>query len=310
MSTADRLESILRSVDSSSLRKVSRSDLQEFPALYRRLVSELAESRARGLPREHLADLEALVARAHAILYAPLPVRLGRSLVELVVAFPGTVRRSWRYLALAATLLVAGSAWGYLEVSRDPSSAAILLPGGSQRNAEESFQEGATPRKGDPIYGVFYFTNNARVALNAFALGATFGVGTVVVLLFNGVLLGATSAVVEMLGSPRAFLAFVLPHSGVELSAILIAAAGGLRMADGLLRPGWLRRRDAFARAARESLPLALGAAVLLTIAGLVEGWISPMSMSIATKASIGGGLDALLLLYLCMTPSEAPAPG
>ena len=300
MSTAEQLESILRSVDSSSLRRVSRSDLQAFPALYRRLVSELAESRARGLPREHLAALEALAARAHAILYAPLPVRLSRSLEELVVAFPGAVRRSWRYLALATALLVAGTAWGYLEVSRDPASAAILLPGGSQRNAEESFQAGATPREGDPVYGVFYFTNNARVALNSFALGATFGVGTALVLLFNGVLLGATFAVVEMLASPRAFLGFVLPHSGVELSAILIAAAGGLRMADALIRPGWLRRTDALARAARESLPLALGAAVLLSIAGLVEGWVSPMSLPLVTKASIGGGLDVLLLLYIC----------
>lgn len=308
MSTADRLERILRAVESSSLRRVSRSDLEEFPALYRSLVSELAESRARGLPRERLAGLEAVVVRAHAILYAPLPVRLGRSLTELLVAFPSAVRRWWRYLALAAALLVAGSAWGYLEVSRDPSSAAILLPGGLQQNAEESFQEGAAPRDGDPVYGVLYFTNNARVALNAFALGATFGIGTVAVILFNGVALGATFAVVEMLGAPRAFWAFVLPHSGIELSAILIAAAGGLRMADGLLRPGWLRRREAFARAARESLPLALGAAALLAIAGLIEGWISPMNMPIVTKAAIGGAVNVLLLLYLWVTPSVETA--
>ena len=131
MSTAEQLESFLRSVDSRSLRKVSRAELRAFPALYRRLVSELAECRARGVPAERLADLEALIIRAHAVLYAPLPVRLGRSLAELASAFPASVRRSWRYLALATALLCAGTAWGYLEVSRDPASAAILLPGDS-----------------------------------------------------------------------------------------------------------------------------------------------------------------------------------
>lgn len=300
MNTAERLAKILHSLDASSLRKMSRSDLHELPGLYRRLVSELAEARARGLAKERLVDLEALVIRAHAILYAPLPVRLGRAFVDLVFTFPSAARHAWRHVALATALLVAGCAWGYLEVARDPSSAAILLPGGAQQNAEESFQEDTQKREGDPIYGVFYFTNNARAALNAFALGATFGIGTVLVLLFNGVILGATFAVVAMLGSPREFFSFVLPHAGVELAAILIAAGGGFRIAEGLLRPGWLRRRESFLRAAREALPLAMGAAALLTVAGLVEGWISPMKMPLAAKAMIGGTLNVLLVLYLC----------
>ena len=299
MITAERLADILRSFETNSLRRAKRSDLLEFPAVYRRLVSELAEARARGLPKERLTEMESLVVRAHAVLYAPAPVRLGRALADVLIAFPSAVRRSWRYLALATALLVGGCSWGYFEVGRDPSSAAVLLPGGWQRNAEESFQEGANPREGDPIYGVFYFTNNAKVAFNVFALGATFGAGTVLVLLFNGVLLGATFAVVATLGSSRVFFSYVLPHSGVELTAILVAAAGGLRLADGLLRPGWMRRSEAFRQAAGEALPLALGAAALLTIAGLVEAWISPQQMPIATKAFIGGALDGLLLTYL-----------
>ena len=310
MNPADRLAGILRTIEATSLRRVARSDLRELPALYRQLVSELAEARALGLPREHLADLEALVVRAHATLYAPAPVRWGRALADLLVAFPTAVRRWWRSVALATAFLVAGCAWGYLEVGRDPSSAAILLHGAMQQNAEESFQDGAPKREGDPVAGVLYFTNNARVALYAFALGATFGVGTAIVLLFNGVTLGATFAVVGMLGSPRAFFSFVLPHGGIELAAIVIAAAGGLRLAGGLLRPGWRRRRDSLLEAARESLPLALGAAVVLAVAGLVEGWISPMKLPIAAKATIGGVLDLLLVLYVLSGRKPASRAG
>jgi uncharacterized membrane protein SpoIIM required for sporulation len=309
MRAVDRLSFVLRSLDGHLLSNASRADLHELPALYRRVVSELAEARARGVPKERLASMEALVVRAHAILYAPVSVRFGRSLGDMLRTFPSAVRRSWRYVALAAFLMAAGGAWGYLEVKRDPSSASVLLPGGLQRNAEEGFREDTERQEGDPVYGVFYFTNNARVALNVYALGATFGVGTVLALLFNGVILGATFAVVETLGSPHAFFSFVLPHSGVELAAILVAAAGGLQIANGLLRPGWRRRKDSFIKAARESLPLVLGAAALLIVAGLVEGWISPMDMPLSAKAWVGGLLDLLLVVYLRSGRESAAAP-
>jgi type IV pilus assembly protein PilM len=82
-------------------------------------------------------------------------------------------------------------------------------------------------------------------------------------------------------------------------AAICIAAAGGMRIADGLLRPGRLRRLDAFLAAAREALPLALGAAFLLIFAGVLEGWVSPLGIPIAEKALIGGVVDLLALLYI-----------
>jgi uncharacterized membrane protein SpoIIM required for sporulation len=137
------------------------------------------------------------------------------------------------------------------------------------------------------------------VAFLAYALGATFGVGTVMVLLFNGAILGATVAIVAAHGSLEALLSYVLPHAGVELTAIVFSAAAGLHIGAALLSPGWRRRRDALAMAARESLSLVLGSAALLIVAGIVEGWISPMPLGLGTKAAIGGGLDFLLAVYL-----------
>jgi uncharacterized membrane protein SpoIIM required for sporulation len=301
MSVRDDLEKVLRSLEGHNREAPSPAALRSFPGLYRGLVAELAEARARGAPRHELGEMEGLVLRAHAILYAPSSVRLGRAFWELVGAFPAQVWRSGRLLALATALLITGMTFGYLEVRRDPSSAAVLLPEGLRDNAEEAFRGSSVGREGDPIHGAFYFTNNANVALRAYALGGTFGVGTVLVLLFNGVVVGSTFAVVSTVGSTAAFWSFVLPHGGVELFAILVAAAGGLELADGLLRPGWMTRREAFTRAARHSLPLALGATVLLAVAGLVEGWISPQPWPLAAKAAIGLCLDLLLAAYLLL---------
>jgi uncharacterized membrane protein SpoIIM required for sporulation len=277
---------------------LTRAEVRELPRLYRRTVTELADRRARGVAADRLAGIERLMVRAHGLLYAPPPIALGAAFARLVRSLPSRVRAARRMIALATALLSLGAIWGYLEVRRDPAGAAVLLSPELLENAE-SFRTGAPMRPGDPIYGAFYFTNNARVAFNAWALGATFGIGTALLLLYNGVILGATVAVVAAGPGSRTFLSFVLPHSGVELAAILIAAAGGFAMASGLLRPGPRRRRDAFRQSALDSLPLALGAAVLLSIAGLTEGWFSPLPLPLGLKALLGGSLTTLLAIYL-----------
>jgi uncharacterized membrane protein SpoIIM required for sporulation len=228
---------------------------------------------------------------------------LGRALLGVLQAFPAAARRHSRAALLATAVLAAGTTWGYFQVRDDPTAAAILLSSALQSNAE-SFRNAESGRTGDPVYGAFYFTNNARVAFNAFALGATFGVGTIAVVLVNGVLLGATAAIVAANGSLRAFLSFVLPHAGVELTAIVLAAAAGLHLGAAILAPGWRRRTDSLAVAARDSLPLVLGCAALLVIAGVVEGFISPMSWPLRAKAAIGGTLNVLLVFYLFSTRS------
>jgi uncharacterized membrane protein SpoIIM required for sporulation len=294
------LAEIQQRVEKSRLGKVSREELRSLPADYRRAVAELAEARARGVRPERLEQIEAIVIHAHGILYAPERIHLGVALWQVLVSFPVAARRFAAAAALAASLLVAGGVWGWFEVRRDPTAAAVLLSGALQVNAE-SFQKGFSPREGDPVYGAFYFTNNARAALTAYALGATFGIGTVLILIYNGVILGATIAIVQAHGSLEALLSYVLPHSGVELTAIVLAAAAGLHLARALIEPGWLRRRDALALAARESLPLPVGSAVLLIVAGITEGWIAPMLLPLWIKATVGGTLDVLLVLYLLL---------
>ncbi len=305
---AANLSELLSRVRGRRLRALSRADLRALPARYRQAITALAEGRAAGAPPDRLAALESLVLSAHALLYAPEPIHLGRAFARLLAAFPAAARRLARAAALCAALLAAGGLWGFLEVRRDAGAAAVLLSRALQQNAE-SFQAGISAREGDPVYGAFYFTNNARAAFAAFALGATLGAGTVLVLLYNGVVLGATVALVAARGSLVALLSYVLPHSGVELTALVLAAAAGLHLASGLARPGPARRLDALARAGREALPVVLGAASLLTVAGLTEGWISPQPWPLWAKAAAGGALDLALGAYL-LWPVRRSAEG
>jgi uncharacterized membrane protein SpoIIM required for sporulation len=142
-------------------------------------------------------------------------------------------------------------------------------------------------------------TNNITVSFMAFALGITFGVGTVYVLLFNGLLLGTLAALCYTHDLSIPFWSFVLPHGVIELTAILIAGAAGLLLAAALLAPGDLPRRQALVQTAKQSVHLVLGCVPLLIAAGLIEGFFSPASLSPALKFFTAGCFLFLLLFYL-----------
>jgi uncharacterized membrane protein SpoIIM required for sporulation len=294
MGSAEQLAELVRRLE----RRPSPVDLQSFPFLYRASIAELAEARAQGRPARDLYRLEVALVAAHGLLYAPPRAPLGRSVAELLRSLPRATRAAGRSVLVAALLVVMGTAWGYLEVRRDPASALSLLGSAWLDNAE-GFKAERMQSAGHPLLGVFYFTHNAAVAFNAFALGVTFGIGTVLGLLYNGIILGGTIAVVRDYASPRALLAFIVPHAGVELTAIVIAAAGGLEMGAALIAPGWQSRASALTSAARRAIPLAIGTMFLLAVAGLLEGWVSPSRLPLAAKVTIGLSLDAALLVYL-----------
>jgi len=311
MAMDDLRHSLDRADSRRGVRALTRAELAALPRLYRRAIAQLAEARAQGVPADTLAPLEAVAARAHGLIYSPASGRLMPPLVDLVRGLPAQVRRAWRPIALCAALLLGAGVWGWLEVRRDAGAAYVLLPEAMQANAEEAFRDpGAAAHGGSPLLGAFYFTNNSRVAFLGFALGCTFGVGTILLLLYNGVMIGATVAVVQEIGSPRALGAFVAAHGGLELFAIAVASAGGLCMGLAMLAPGARRRRDALRDAALRALPLALGASLLLLVAGLVEGWVSPSSLPLRGKVLLGIALDLGVAAYLLRSNKRLTAVG
>jgi uncharacterized membrane protein SpoIIM required for sporulation len=92
---------------------------------------------------------------------------------------------------------------------------------------------------------------------------------------------------------------FVAPHGVLELPAIFIAGGAGFRIAQGLLFPGVLPRRESLARAGLEAVQLLLGTIPILIIAGLIEAFVSPTGLAVSLKFSIAAALFVLLCAYL-----------
>jgi uncharacterized membrane protein SpoIIM required for sporulation len=147
----------------------------------------------------------------------------------------------------------------------------------------------------------FYIANNVGIALGCFAAGIFLGVGSLVILLFNGVVLGLTFG--GMIGGdPQTrghFLTFVAAHGPWELVGIALAGAAGVRLGLGLVDGSDEPRLDRLRRSATEALPILGVAASLVALAAPIEAWVSPSSLPTPAKIGVGAACAVLLVVYL-----------
>ena len=239
--------------------------------LYRQTAADLALAR-RAYPADPLVDrLEQLVSRARGLVY-DAPTRRSS-----VVRFFG--RDYWRLVAekpvalLAAFVLLFGPAALSAGWALGNEGAASGLVPAEFRPATQSERPWRDLTPGEQAaFTNAVFVNNIEVTFAAFAGGVTLGLLTGVMLIFNGVILGAVGGLMVGAGNWRGFLELVTGHGVLELSCILVAGAAGLRLGWAIVSPGYRTRGESVRREGRKSVAIALGTAPWLVAAGIVEG--------------------------------------
>ena len=274
------LEELLNRVRTGGLKKLGEQDLLELSKRYRSATSDLAHAQAFIRDAQVIGYLNDLVGRAHGVLYRSRGARLHSVGSFLSWGYPTLVRKHWRPIVLAAVLLFGSGVFGYSVVKFDYDARAAVLSVGAQ-SMEGQFKDkerwAEIASEDASMVSSSLFVNNIRVALMAFALGIFAGIGTALILLFNGVSLGAVFGLADHHGVLDLLLTFVAPHGVIELTCICIAGGAGFVIASALLMPGRRSVRDALVENGREAVLLMLGTAPLLVLAGLIEGFISPL---------------------------------
>ncbi|MDQ0291474.1 stage II sporulation protein M [Oligosphaera ethanolica] len=194
--------------------------------------------------------------------------------------FPGAVRQHFRALALALLFFGLGAVLGGGLLLLLPASKPVLIPFGhlrmdpSERVQQEERRERPLTLPQEGIFASQLMTHNTRVCILSAALGVTFGLGTAIMLLSNGVLLGAVCADYLAAGEGAFLAGWLLPHGSIEIPCVLLAGQAGFVLGAALL--GRDSRRHRRLRAALpDFLHIAGGCAVLLIWAGLVEAFFS-----------------------------------
>lgn len=298
---ARRLEALLATVAAGGLRALSEDEVLELGRAYRRTAALLARARTAGSGGGDVQHLNRLLARAYPLVHAHRAGPRTSVLNFVLHEFPQAVRREGRFILAATLFFLVGVFAGALLVEMDPDMPDVLLgPGwkqGLQGLAERHMgNEDWMPASIRPQTSLAIIFNNVRVSFLAFASGLPLCLGSVYVLGFNGVMLGAVGVVVHRNAVDLDFWSFVAPHGVTELTAIMIAGGAGLVMGYALLAPGRLTRKTALREAGRRAAPLVMGVVVMLLVAGLIEGFVSPVPELPPSTKLLFSGLTAVVL--------------
>jgi uncharacterized membrane protein SpoIIM required for sporulation len=280
--------------------------------LYRGAAADLALARRLWPTEPAVRSLETIVAGGYALVYEShprtwSPLRFLTSVYwRRVVDFPAALVVAGLFLVVPALL---GLLWGM----GSPDQAIELLP--------PEFSEIAEPRPGGDFgftatekasFSTVIFTNNIQVTFLAFATGILLGLGTIWVLIYNGMIIGVIAGVTIDAGTGGDFYELVVAHGVLELSCIIAAGSAGLRLGWALISPGVRPRGQALLEEARGALDVVLGTAVWLIIAGLVEGFITPERMGVVVVTVVGVGLAVIywmLVWHRGVKARDDPAP-
>ena len=262
----------------------SLSDARRLHYLYERASSDLAKLATFSGEPETRRYLETIVARAYSEIHATRESgRRFRPFHWFLVTFPQTFRRHLRAFNLTLIITLAGTLFGWFAVHLDPEAKGVLLPFGhgqrdpaqrvrlEERGVDRDHLEGRKSR-----FSAQLMTHNTKVSVTAMALGAGWGIGTVLLLFYNGVILGGICFDYVAAGQSRFLAAWLLPHGSIEIPAILLAGQAGLVLAGAVI--GWGRPVNLRARlreVAPDLVTLIGGVAVMLIWAGLVEAFFS-----------------------------------
>jgi uncharacterized membrane protein SpoIIM required for sporulation len=304
----DELEKVLDLVEKKPEQGMSAERVKRFHYLYQRAAADLAKIMTFSAEPDIRQYLEQIVSRAYGEIYESRDTSSAWSPLKWFWhTFPQTFRIHIRKFWLALITMLIGCLLGGLLVAIDPSSKEFLLPfshlhdDASQRVAKEESSSEDRLAGAKANFSSYLMTHNTRVSIFTLALGITYGVGTLIMLFYNGVILGAVFWDYIAAGETTFLLGWLLPHGAVEIPAILVAGQAGLVLASALIgwgRPLTLRMR--FRAISDHLVTLIGGGAIMLIWAGIIESFFSQYHEPVIPYAvKIAFGMTEIILLIL-----------
>ncbi len=311
------LARIVDKVERGGVGQLSSGEVARLPGLYRQTLAALSAARAISLDRNLLDYLGSLAARGFFAVYGTRH-RFFESLLGFFgTHFPRAFRKYFPHFLVAVACLALGTWIGYSITKADPERYFSVIDRGMAqgRTPTSTFDElrrglydtNESDRDFLPAFASFLIQHNVRIGMLCFSLGIAFGIPAALLLLVNGMTLGAMTEVFVAKGLGPDWWAWVLPHGVSELSAICLCGAAGLALGQATLFPGELSRRDALLARGREAGTLVGGAIGMLVVAGLIEGIVRQTIHPIGARLAIAAGTALLWSAYFLVAGRRGP---
>lgn len=307
------LEDLVALIEKRGVRALSADDLQRLPLLYRAVLSSLSVARSIALDRNLLLYLENLALRGYLVVYGPRVSLLRGAGEFLTHGFPAAVKAARWHLLIAVLCTVIGGIAGFVLTAGDESWFSSLIPQGlaggrgpaSSRvdlHDHEIFAPWPGAVESFGVMANFLFTHNALVGVLTFSLGLAAGVPTILLLVYQGLILGAFLALHANREIVVDFLGWVAIHGVTEIGAIVLCGAAGLVIADKILFPARYSRVESVVIHGRMAAQIAVGAVLMFFVAAILEGGFRQLIQSTPWRLAIGTatGIGWLLYFTLC----------
>jgi len=308
------LEKLLHQAEKSGIKSLSAAELRQLSSLYRLASADLARAQTRNLGAGICDYLQDLVRRGYSQVYQGRQRQDWQEVARFYqLGFPQTVQQTWPYILVATLIFGLGLFMGWCYTWLDADFMRLVIPKQFIQLVQEEGKLWMGSIVGiEPLASSQIMTNNISVTLGALAGGIFGGLGTIFILWYNGLHIGAIATLVGQYNLAYPFWAFVFPHGALELPAIFLSGAAGLLLGQALIFPGSRPRLLALKSQGQLAAQLMFGVVPMLIIAGLIEGFFSPNpSIPDGVKYLVGSILLTALLLY-CFWPlpqSFRPSP-
>ena len=277
--------------------------LLEFIKHYRRTIADLSLARTLFHADSLVRELNILVCNTlHFIgrTYQPNRRRIARF---FQVSLPETMLTLRGFFIISFIVFFGSAAFGYFVSTMDPVFTTAMIGDKYVYMTIDNITSGEPfavyQSKFKYAMSSFIMSNNIKVSFTAFSLGVFYGVGTFLVLLFNGLMLGGITALFGSFNLLLEFVTTVMVHGTLELFAIVVAGAAGLRFGQSIFRPGTLKRREAVKKFGIEAFYITTAMVPVLVIAGILEGYVTPLNLPLWGRCGVILASALFLVIYL-----------
>lgn len=291
-----------------SVRRMTPEQLSRLDTLYRRATIHLSQVTTRTRDRRLARYLNDLTAAAHGLIYLPPRKSMFAGFIDFVVeGFARSLARNWHVHAISAALMFGGAAFAYFASMADPLAAYALLPredprqpGSTHEQLLEILRGGRDDASGTKFFfASFLFSHNLKVGLLAMVTGVLAAIPSVLLMIYNGMILGAFIAVHRRAGIDAEMWAWILPHGITELGAIVLCGGVGLMLGQAVIAPGLIGRTEALRLAGKQAGITSLGVAGMLCLAAVIESFLRQSHLSTTQRLVFAAGSGLFWILFI-----------
>ena len=303
--TWNRLEQLVK-----KRRRLSGPEVDELVELYQRVSTHLSMVRSASTDTVLVGRLSTLVARARSAVtgaHAPLWSEFARF---WTVSFPVVAYRAWRWwLATAVAFFAVAVVIAFWVAGNHEVQSALSTPEEIDHLVNHDF---ADYYRENPAgsFALRVWVNNSWVAAQCIAFAILLGIPIPWVLFQNAANLGVVGGFMAHAGKTDVLLGLLAPHGLLELTAVFLAGAVGMRLGWTVVSPGDRPRAQALAEQGRAVVSAAVGLTAVLLVSGLIEALVTPSPLPTFVRVGVGVLAEAAFLTYIVYFGRKASLAG